>query len=81
MAIDCLIFIDTFPTQYNPALRLTAPTGSRLGWRVADGARGTDLFLPLDDAQAQRSWLGRFGAAWAGRLDEVPLDEVLALTN
>jgi len=35
------------------------------GYRVLLGAREQGLFPPLGDREAQRFWLGGFGAAWA----------------
>ena len=45
--------------------------GKDIGWFEAgsaaylDGGRDVDLFPPLGDREAQRAWLGGFGAAWA----------------
>jgi hypothetical protein len=39
---------------------------------------GGAQYPPLDDDEAQRYWLGGFGAAWAASDDETPLAEVLA---
>lgn len=36
------------------------------GWQVgSDGVDEGACFPPLNDMEAQRSWLGGFGAAWA----------------
>jgi hypothetical protein len=36
------------------------------GWAVfASGLRDPAFFPPLNDMEAQRQWLGGFGAAWA----------------
>jgi hypothetical protein len=41
--------------------------------------RESALFPPLGDSEAQRWWLGGFGAAWASDLDnEASVDEALA---
>ena len=37
------------------------------GCKVSLGAREQGLFPPLGDREAQRFWLGGFGAAWAER--------------
>ncbi|ADC64087.1 hypothetical protein [Allochromatium vinosum] len=34
------------------------------GWAVYKGSMGDDCFPPLNDIDAQRAWLGGFGAAW-----------------
>lgn len=34
------------------------------GWSVYKGSTGEDCFPPLNDMDAQRAWLGGFGAAW-----------------
>lgn len=34
------------------------------GWAVYKGSAGEDWFPPLNDREAQRAWLGGFGAAW-----------------
>jgi hypothetical protein len=34
------------------------------GWAVYKGSAGDDCFPPLNDIEAQRAWLGGFGAAW-----------------
>ncbi len=42
------------------------------GWTVfRDDRRDPDSFPPLHDMEAQRQWLGGFGAAWA----EAPEDD------
>ena len=49
------------------------------GSRVLEGARTSDLFPPLDDAQAQRAWLAGFAGAWAERSgDEAAEDALVA---
>ena len=44
------------------------------GWAVYKGSTGEDWFPPLNDREAQRAWLGGFGAAWV----EYPDDEARA---
>jgi hypothetical protein len=45
--------------------------GNDIGWFEAgsaaylDGGRDVALFPPLGDREAQRAWLGGFGATWA----------------
>lgn len=34
------------------------------GWAVYKGSTGEDCLPPLNDIEAQRAWLGGFGAAW-----------------
>ena len=46
------------------------------GEQVATGQG--DCCPPLEDAEAQRWWLGGFGAAWAAGTDERPVTEALA---
>ena len=46
------------------------------GEQVAMGQGGR--FPPLEDARAQRWWLGGFGAAWAASADERPVTVALA---
>lgn len=50
------------------------------GWAVyQNDARDPGLFPPLGDREAQRQWLGGFGAAWASALDDhESVDNVLA---
>ena len=50
------------------------------GWAVyKEGARDPEYFPPLGDRDAQRAWLGGFGAAWASDLDgKESVDEALA---
>jgi len=45
------------------------------GEQVAMGQGGR--FPPLEDARAQRWWLGGFGAAWAAGTDERPVTAAL----
>lgn len=48
------------------------------GWAVYIGAaRGAADFPPLNDMQAQRWWLGGFGAAWTEDIDDRGLRAVL----
>jgi hypothetical protein len=51
-----------------------------IGERVyREGLRDADFFPPLNDMEAQRWWLGGFGAAWAESSDgEESVDEALA---
>jgi hypothetical protein len=51
-----------------------------VGWEAfAEGGRDADLFPPLNDIEAQRWWLGGFGAAWASAPHEAgSIDEALA---
>jgi hypothetical protein len=50
-----------------------------VGWEAfAKGWRDADSFPPLNDMEAQRAWLGGFGAAWACGPDERSVDEALA---
>jgi len=53
------------------------PIGERV---YREGRRDAESFPPLNDIEAQRWWLGGFGAAWACGPDERSVDEVLALT-
>ena len=49
------------------------------GWAVFKEERwDADFFPPLNDMEAQRAWLGGFGAAWACGPDERSVDEALA---
>jgi len=50
------------------------------GWGAfRDGLRDADSFPPLNDMEAQRWWLGGFGAAWAAGPDKAgSVDEALA---
>ena len=49
------------------------------GWAVyKDGVRDAHCFPPLGERQAQRWWLGGFGAAWAQGRDETPIELALA---
>ncbi len=44
---------------------------SDTGWKVyKDGKCDREFFPPLGDRDAQRSWLGGFGAAWAADLSD-----------
>jgi hypothetical protein len=48
------------------------------GWAVYIGAaRGATDFPPMNDMEAQRWWLGGFGAAWAEDIDDRGLRAVL----
>lgn len=47
------------------------------GERVADGVRDENLYPPLGDRDAQRQWLGGFGAAWAACAEDQAVDEAL----
>jgi len=51
-----------------------------VGWVAFTEDRGdADSFPPLNDMEAQRWWLGGFGAAWASGPDEAgSVDEALA---
>ena len=50
-----------------------------IGWALYKDKRcDAHCFPPLGDRQAQRWWLGGFGAAWAAAHDETPLDLALA---
>jgi hypothetical protein len=41
------------------------------GWAVyKEGMRDSEYYPPLGDREAQRKWLGGFGAAWASSLDD-----------
>jgi len=49
-----------------------------IGERVyREGLQDADSFPPLNDMEAQRWWLGGFGAAWACGPDERSVDEAL----
>ncbi|MFZ1538172.1 MAG: histidine kinase [Chromatiaceae bacterium] len=41
-----------------------------------DGPAGPHCFPPLDDSEAQRHWLGVFGAAWVECPDEKTLEAI-----
>jgi hypothetical protein len=49
------------------------------GWAVFKEERwDADFFPPLNDMEAQRAWLGGFGAAWVDASDEAgSVDEAL----
>lgn len=48
------------------------------GWAVFKGELRDDKhFPPLNDMEAQRWWLGGFGAAWAECPDEAAIDSIL----
>jgi hypothetical protein len=48
------------------------------GWTVYKGSvRDAAYFAPLNDMEAQRWWLGGFGAAWAEDLDDDVVESVL----
>jgi hypothetical protein len=47
------------------------------GWDVYEGAREQHYYPPLNDMQAQRWWLGGFGAAWAVAPFEMPPDKLV----
>lgn len=51
-----------------------------VGWAVyRNSLRDTDSFPPLNDMEAQRWWLGGFGATWAADSDEgASADDALA---
>ena len=51
-----------------------------VGWEAfTKGRRDADAFPPLNDSEAQRWWLGGFGAAWASAPYEAgSVDEALA---
>ena len=51
-----------------------------IGWEAfKEECWDADSFPPLDDMEAQRAWLGGFGAAWAAGPDEAgSVDEALA---
>jgi len=52
------------------------PIGERV---YREGRRDAESFPPLNDMEAQRWWLGGFGAAWAESSDgEESVDEALA---
>jgi hypothetical protein len=50
-----------------------------IGWAVFKEEQwDADFFPPLNDMEAQRAWLGGFGAAWASGLDAAgSVDEAL----
>ncbi len=50
----------------------------KAGARVGANKQGAVKYPPLGDAQAQRYWLGGFGAAWAASDVETPVAEVLS---
>jgi hypothetical protein len=41
-----------------------------------DGPAGPHCFPPLDEPEAQRHWLGGFGAAWVECPDDATLDAI-----
>ncbi len=47
------------------------------GWAVYKGTKDQDFFPPLGDMEAQREWLGGFGAAWVEYPDEVAMKSIL----
>ncbi|MBK1618451.1 histidine kinase [Lamprobacter modestohalophilus] len=48
------------------------------GWDVYEqGLQDDHHFPPLDDIEAQRWWLGGFGAAWAVAPFEMPQDRLI----
>ena len=48
------------------------------GWAVfKGGVTDPDFFPPLDDIEAQREWLGGFGAAWVECPDDEAVDSIL----
>ena len=51
-----------------------------VGWAVyREEVQDAEFFPPIHDMEAQRRWLGGFGAAWvAASDDEVSVDEALA---
>jgi hypothetical protein len=51
-----------------------------VGWTACkDNACDPEFLPPLNDIEAQRAWLGGFGAAWAEALeDRESVDEALA---
>lgn len=48
------------------------------GWAVYKGnLRDDDHFPPLNDMEAQRWWLGGFGAAWCESPDDAAIQSIL----
>ncbi|MEA3640252.1 MAG: histidine kinase [Lamprobacter sp.] len=47
------------------------------GWDVYKGARQDGDYPPLNDMEAQRWWLGGFGAAWEAAPFEMPQDRLV----
>ena len=47
------------------------------GWAVFKGTTDPDFFPPLNDMEAQREWLGGFGAAWVEYPDEEAITSIL----
>lgn len=41
------------------------------------GTQDPDFYPPLNDMEAQRQWLGGFGAAWAECPDEEAIESIL----
>ena len=49
-----------------------------VGWDAyKEGGRYPESFPPRNDMEAQRAWLGGFGAAWVEASDEEAVDEAL----
>lgn len=49
------------------------------GWAVfKGGVTDPDFYPPLNDMEAQREWLGGFGAAWVDYPDDAAIDSILA---
>lgn len=46
------------------------------GWSVFKGTRKPEYFPPVNDSEAQREWLGGFGAAFAEYPDTAPDGEL-----
>jgi len=50
-----------------------------VGWAVyREDVRDAEFFPPLNDMEAQRHWLGGFGAAWVAAPDGESVDDALA---
>jgi hypothetical protein len=48
------------------------------GWAVfKGGTKDPDFYPPLNDMEAQRWWLGGFGAAWSEYPDDEAMDSIL----